>query len=94
MSRPRGHWRPAFAIVLMAAAFSGCAFGTRHVNLTYAPSLGAAPARAPIYGPVAVARFEDARIERQGTGALLGKVRNGYGIPTASVVANQNPVLW
>jgi hypothetical protein len=79
---------------MFATAVSGCAFGTRHVNLTYAPSLGPTPVRPPTYGRVAVARFEDARSPKQGTGSLLGKVRNGYGMPTASVLANQDPVLW
>jgi hypothetical protein len=79
---------------MFATAVSGCAFGTRHVNLTYAPSLGPTPVRPPTYERVAVARFEDARSPKQGTGSLLGKVRNGYGMPTASVLANQDPVLW
>jgi hypothetical protein len=79
---------------MAATAVSGCAFGTRHVNLTYAPSLGATPLRPATYGRVAVARLEDARDPNQGTGSLLGKVRNGYGIPTASVLANEDPVLW
>ena len=30
----------------------------------------------------------------QGSGNLIAKVRNGYGVPTASVLANQDPVLW
>lgn len=84
----------ALAILVGATAVSGCAFGTRHVNLTYASSLGPTPVRPPTYGRVAVARFEDARSPKQGTGSLLGKVRNGYGMPTASVLANQDPVLW
>jgi hypothetical protein len=85
---------PALALLMAATAVSGCAFGSRHVNLTYPPSLGPTPVRPATYGRVAVARFDDARNPSQGTGSLLGKVRNGYGIPTASVLANQDPVLW
>jgi hypothetical protein len=79
---------------MAATAVSGCAFGSRHVNLTYSPDLSPTPTRPATYGRVAVARFDDARNPRQGTGPLLGKVRDGYGIPTASVLANQDPVLW
>jgi hypothetical protein len=76
------------------ALATGCAFGNRHVDLTYPATLPAAPSTAPRFGRVAVAKFDDARTAEQGTGALLGKVRNGYGIPTASVLANQDPVVW
>jgi len=85
---------PALALLMAATVVSGCAFGSRHINLTYAPSLSPTPTRPATYGRVAVARFDDARNPRQGTGSLLGKVRNGYGMPTASVLANQDPVLW
>jgi hypothetical protein len=88
------HTLTTLGIVIAATMMSGCAFGTRHVNLSYAPGLGAMPAGTSSSGRVAVAKFEDARNLRQGTGSLLGKVRNGYGIPTASVLANQDPVLW
>lgn len=81
-------------LVVAGAMLSGCAFGSRHVNLTYPTNLPATPSSAPVYGRVAVARFDDARDPKQGAGRLLGKVRNGYGIPTASVMANQDPVLW
>jgi hypothetical protein len=82
------------ALGLLALGVSGCAFGNRQVNLSYPATLPATPAAPPTYGRVAVARFGDARDAKQGTGRLLGKVRNGYGIPTASVLANQDPVLW
>ena len=81
------------ALVLLALIANGCAFGTRRVNLTYGPSLSQRD-HQPTHGAVAVARLRDGRIASQGTGELLGKVRNGYGAPTASVVANQDPVLW
>lgn len=82
------------ATFAVAATASGCAFGNRQVNLTYAASLPAASTQPPTWGRVAVARFRDARDPKQGTGSLLGKVRNGYGMPTASVLANQDPILW
>jgi hypothetical protein len=72
----------------------GCAFGARRVDLTYGAALppqSLAPAR---FGRVGVARFLDARPDAQSRDNVLAKVRNGYGMPTASVLANQNPVLW
>lgn len=84
----------AALLTVLSVVTGGCAFGTRHVNLTYPPTLPATPPTPPTFGRVAVARFEDARSQAQGTGSLLGKVRNGYGMPTASVLANQDPVLW
>src|SRR5213593_4526863 len=73
---------------------SGCAFGTRRINLTYGPAADRALAPAGSLGKVAVARFGDARVQKEGTGDLLGRVRDTYGIPTASVRANQDPVVW
>jgi hypothetical protein len=81
-------------LVATAALATGCAFGSRHVPLTYAPTVVAGAAKPRIYGQVAVARFDDARSAKDGTGRLLGKVRNGYGMPTASVLAEQDPVVW
>jgi hypothetical protein len=80
--------------LLGLAAASGCAFGARHVDLTYPASLAGPGGVAASGARVAVAKLGDARETRQGTGRLLGKVRNGYGIPTASVLASQDPVLW
>lgn len=80
---------------ILLSSLAGCAFGTRHVNLTYGSTLPPVGSRTPIYSAVAVAQLEDARSgDKSGTGRLLGKVRNGYGMPTASVVANQDPALW
>jgi hypothetical protein len=91
----RGKTRATARLLALAAlCSSGCAFGARHVDLTYGSSLPAIPSAAATRGRIAVARLDDARVASQGTGTLLGKVRNGYGIPTASVVANQDPVLW
>jgi len=98
----RPHWLNAGATSALAAAafvgslalINGCALGARHVNLTYGPGMPPVPSRPPTYGHVAVAPLADGRQPHEGTGRLLGKVRNGYGMPTASVLANQDPVLW
>jgi hypothetical protein len=79
--------------MFVTCAATGCAFGTRHVNLTYGPNVDGAKQRA-IHGHIAVARLRDGRTSEDGTGTLLGKVRNTYGMPTASVEANQDPVVW
>ena len=84
---------PASVLALSALLAGGCAFGARRVELTYNEGLRG-PEVATQARTIAVARFEDARESGQGDGRLLGKVRNTYGIPTASVVANQDPLLW
>jgi len=84
-----------FRLALLGlGAASGCAFGARHVDLTYPASLAGPGGVATSGARVAVAKLGDARDPQQGSGRLLGKVRNGYGIPTASVLASQDPVLW
>jgi hypothetical protein len=80
-------------IVLALALTSGCAFGARHVNLTYGPGLPAVSPVPPKYGRVAVMPLGDARAP-DSRGNVIAKVRNGYGMPTASVIANQDPLLW
>jgi hypothetical protein len=70
----------------------GCAFGARRIDLGYGGGLPAQAPVAPRFGPVGVARFTDARSSAQDN--VLAKVRNTYGMPTASVIANQSPVLW
>jgi hypothetical protein len=81
-------------LLAIATSGSGCAFGARHVDLTYAPGLPAGSTGEPGELRVAVVRLDDSRRADEGVGSLLGKVRNGYGMPTASVLANQDPVLW
>jgi hypothetical protein len=41
-----------------------------------------------------VARFADSRTPDLAVGQQVGQVRNGFGMPTASVNANQNPIVW
>ena len=94
---PWGRLARTAQILLPAVALgclSACAFGTRNVNLTYGATLPASSPVPPKYGRVAVAPLSDARVPSEGTGTHIAKVRNGYGIPTASVLANQDPVLW
>lgn len=88
------HLRLLLSLCAVIALASGCAFGNRQVNLTYGPGAPAVALRPPVFGSVAVARLADARKPDEGTGVQLGKIRNGYGIVTAGVYANQDPVLW
>jgi hypothetical protein len=55
------------------------------------PTAGSPPGSK---GTVAVARFVDARTSELATGQNVGQVRNGFGMPTANVAANQSPVFW
>lgn len=85
--------RTVVVMLAITALSTGCAFGTRRVNLAYGPIVDSAKPRT-IQGRIAVARLRDNRTPDEGTGTLLGMVRNGYGIATASVQANQDPVIW
>lgn len=80
-------------LVLALSGTMGCAFGTRKVNLVYGDRVTTQVAGPATLRQVAVAKFSDGR-PSDATGQLLGRVRNTYGIPTASVVAMQDPVLW
>lgn len=64
---------------------SGCAFGNRHVQLV--PSSGGGYARVNGDYVVGVQKFQDLRVE-----SALGEVRNGWGMRTASVVADGQDV--
>jgi len=78
----------------LVAVGSGCALGTRHINLVYGPGVDRFVGTPGARGRIAVGRLRDARSSNEGTGTLLAKVRNAYGMETASVEANQDPVLW
>jgi hypothetical protein len=56
--------------LLGLAAASGCAFGARHVDVTYPASLAGPGGVAASGARVAVAKLGDAREPRQGTGRL------------------------
>src|SRR3989442_10182967 len=80
-------------IFLLSLATAGCAFGTRKVNLLYGDRVTTAVAAPSSRGTVAVAQFGDARA-KDAQGRRLGWIKDTYGIPTAPVVALQDPVLW
>jgi hypothetical protein len=80
-------------LALLSLITAGCAFGTRKVNLLYGDRVTTVVAAPATLGAVAVAKFSDSR-PSDATGQLLGSIRNTYGIPTASVVALQDSILW
>jgi hypothetical protein len=82
-------WLARVFVVTMLC--SGCAFGSRNVNLMYEPVSSASPRSK---GRIAVSRFKDMRTSELAVGQQVGQVRNGFGMPTAMVNANQNPVIW
>jgi hypothetical protein len=74
------------AILIFA---TGCAFGTRHAQITYPPvgeteNLAAAPPAGSSRGRIALQPFQDGR----GDKSLVGNVRNGLGMKTADVVCD------
>jgi hypothetical protein len=70
----------------------GCAFGTRHVKISYPPAgsqqaktdLISAPAGSK--GEIILQPFTDDRADKR----LVGHVRNGYGMKTATVVSESD----
>ncbi len=66
--------------LLFALAGTGCAFGDRHVTLTYEP---AKDMTTKIDGQIAVVTFEDLRPRDRVQD--VGEVRNGFGMVTADV---------
>jgi hypothetical protein len=70
-------------------------YGSRRINLLYGSNASGESTRTEnARTRIAVALFSDARQPDQGTGAFLGRIRQRYGIPTASVYAQQDPVIW
>jgi len=87
--------RVSFAFLLALIAIPGCMYGSRKINLLYGPNASGESMRPEnARMRIAVALFGDARTPDQGTGTFLGRIRNRYGIPTASVYAQQDPVVW
>src|SRR5437870_4302863 len=80
-------------ILLLSLATVGCAFGSRRVNLLYGDRVTTPVAAPASRSTVAVAKFSDARA-KDAQGQRLGWIKDTYGIPTAPVVALQDPVLW
>jgi hypothetical protein len=88
----------AFVALTLAASSSGCAFGARHVLLTYPPrssvsESGVAHAestKASVHLPIILVRFNDLRQDR----AAIGTVRNALGMRTAAVLADNDVADW
>jgi len=80
---------------LLAFLGSACAFGDRHVRLEYPPpgagAVVAVPASAPLGArTVHLGVFVDQRAER----GRVGEVRNGWGMHTADVLAENDVGDW
>jgi len=82
-----------FAPLSLGFLCSSCAFGDRHINLTYG-SAPAAPVGAVPATRVAMTQLQDGRPAKENGEKVLGKIRNGYGMPTADVLGVQDPILW
>ena len=85
----------AVAAFLVSSLCSACAFGDRHVRLEYPPpgpeAVAAVPASAPLAArTIHLGVFTDQRAER----GRIGEVRNGWGMHTADVVAENDVCAW
>jgi hypothetical protein len=78
---------------------TGCAFGTRHAELSYPPKadnggklIASAHAQASVSGEPreVIVQVTDQRASRE----RVGNVRNGFGIDTANVVTDDDIRLW
>jgi uncharacterized lipoprotein len=82
---------------LMLFFFTGCAFGTRRVNLKYPPNVelkkqGVAYAdetMKPLEKNIYLVKFKDLRTRQD-----VGEMRNGFGMKTARVIAQNDVVQW
>ena len=84
---------------VLVLSMDGCAFGNRHVTLNYPPekqseSEGLKVAEAapvPVNGkPIILMQFVDQRSNK----SVIGEVRNGWGMRTADVVAENDVSNW
>lgn len=79
------------ALVAGVGSSAGCAFGNRNVNLVYEDVVSA---NDSYKGKVSLDDFDD-DIEKDKHGrAVIGCVRNGYGMRTAKVLADNSPGEW
>jgi hypothetical protein len=69
---------------------SGCAFGTRNVDLRY----DSYPIEAAAKGKVALGEVREGVQKNKQGKPKIGIVRNGYGWETAEVLANNSPAEW
>jgi len=84
--------------IISVVLLAGCAFGTREATLVYPPAPDGEAKSAPAKVAKAEARepkiqllqFRDERTEK----GLVGKVRNGYGMHTADVIAKNSVTEW
>jgi uncharacterized lipoprotein YajG len=91
------HGLNRLGVMLLAVSFGGCAFGNRHVTLTYPPQQvpvprpGAAPSSTTTLRPtIVLITFLDQRPTKQ----TIGSVHNGFGMHTADVVAQNDVAAW
>lgn len=81
--------------LLLGLLGSACAFGDRHVRLEYPPTESAVVVAVPASATlrprtVHLGMFVDQRAER----GRVGEVRNGWGMHTADVVADNDVSVW
>jgi hypothetical protein len=81
----------------LSLVFSGCAFGNRHVTLSYPPQQAPAARSSEVSSPVVESRprvvlvtFLDQRPKKQ----TVGSVHNGFGMHTADVMAENDVAAW
>ncbi len=85
-----------FILFFILSTISGCAFGTRHVQLHYPPeeqTSGIAEASVDHQGSgraIILAPFQDTR----NRGEIVGHVQNGFGMKTADVKTSNNVSEW
>ncbi len=92
MKTPSVSFLLSLAVLLCSLFTSGCAFGTRHAKVTYPPAtsktnkvaLISAPAGSQ--GEIVLEPFTDDRADKR----VVGHVRNGFGMKTAEVVADND----
>ncbi|MDA2920973.1 YajG family lipoprotein [Desulfobacterota bacterium AH_259_B03_O07] len=87
-------------LVFFGLLAGSCAFGTRHVTLSYPPkadmeSTTASDAVASVLEPglrraIILFQFKDLRLNK----SRIGDVQNAYGTKTADVVAENNVTEW
>lgn len=95
----RTGWLGLHLVVLGMVVLSGCAFGTRHAELSYPPEGGEGG------GLVAAARADTGNVpgccevilavsDRRTETRRIGNVRNGFGMDTADVVTGSDVTAW
>jgi hypothetical protein len=87
----------AVLIVVSLAGAGGCAFGTRHAELSYPPNPGNTlidSARAESGAGPACCDVVLTVSDRRATTARIGNVRNTFGMDTADVVTQDDVRSW